>query len=469
MNMDEDIEPSELLLETVVISEEEKHKIIAEIDNGFLCRPENLSALNKVSAKSNGLILPVVISVITVLATIISIIFVNSFLWRNEELSSIQLSRETSGTEWEMLKTYMEESSKTLEDKNFEIDKYKVEIINLDLKLSTLRQLLIIKKDTEKRLALERSKLITEGVDEKDINSKINVLEESIISELDPEMITFYKYSIEELNNQIDQVLDQKIESEENLEVSIVEREVLISKNEKIQDSVEEKELENLQLPKVIETINKLNKNAEQYEYEKIVQNEISSLYLEIFQDLEKSNYTASLDKIDKLEILLEDNELSEKYETMDQLAIQIETVNTLKEYVDKSLFAAELALSEKLIDKQETIDVNSNQVLFNERQEEVAYQLNVEGKKDSGELMLLGVISLIQFDRVIIDSVSGLDVYPGIEFYIFKRDSHDIKLGSGLISEVTGNFISGILNISSNSSYQPEADDLVYIKPDIN
>ncbi|MCK5154286.1 MAG: hypothetical protein KAQ93_08000, partial [Spirochaetales bacterium] len=56
-------ESNDLLLETEIISGEEKKEILDRINEGFIKRHENMYDLGQLSAKSSGLVLPLVITV----------------------------------------------------------------------------------------------------------------------------------------------------------------------------------------------------------------------------------------------------------------------------------------------------------------------------------------------------------------------------------------------------------------------
>ncbi len=474
--MDQFKTPSDLLSESDIISEEEKQKIIAEIDKGFLSRVQKNSDLRQISAKSSGLTLPLTVAVVAIISTLLILLFSNNIIVQGNESPSINKFTNISGSEWEILKIYMQESTIKLESKNSEIGRYKEEIVSYDRRLTTLRELLNVKKDTETRLAAEREKLKTEGITEEDIASKITELEETIVSELAPGMITFYNLSIDDLNKQIEQVLNDKTESEAKLKTSIVEREVLVSENEKIQEEVKVKEAAIPLVPEVIATMNKMNEIADQYEYEKVVRNQISDLYLKIFQNLDENEYTAALERIEELENLLANSSSTGEYKTIDQLPLQIKIVDTLKGYVNKSLVNAAMALSEnseyeKISNKQEVLTANDSQE--NSYQNDQSLETETGSRpvynenNDPGELLLYGVISLIQFDRIVIESISGFSVQPGTEFYVFNRKDQAEKLGVGVITDVSEGNISGLLVSSFHPSGLPEADDLIFIKLD--
>ncbi|MCK5201463.1 MAG: hypothetical protein KAR21_24085, partial [Spirochaetales bacterium] len=340
--------PSDLLSESDIISEEEKQGILAEIDKSFMGRSQEDSDLSQIFAKSNGLTLPFAIAALAIISTFLILLFSNNIIVQNSGIPPLHEFTIISGSEWEILKIYMQESTIKLESKNSEIGKYKEEIVSYDRRLTTLRELLKVKEDAENRLAVEREKLKIEGIAEEEIASKITILEETLISELAPDMIVFYNLSIDDLNKQINQVLNDKTRSEEKLKTSIVEREVLVTENEKIQEEVKVKEAEITLVPEVIEIMNKMNKIADQYEYEKLIRNQIDSLYNEIFQSMDHKEYHTALEKIDELQNLLQNSTQADEQTAISQLAMQIKMADTLKEYINKSLVTADLALSKK-------------------------------------------------------------------------------------------------------------------------
>ena len=440
-------EPSDLLLESDIISEEEKQKIIADIDRGFFSSSQKSSSLDQISAKSNGLFIPFLILSLSITITILILLGFYNYIQNKNDTTPLILASDTSGAEWEMLSTFMLESTKKLEKKDLEIDIYKGEIVSYDIKLSTLRKLLTVKKDTEVRLASERLKLRTEGIAEAEIDSKINLMEENLISELAPDMISFYNLSIDDLNNQIEQVLDDKTKSEELLEVSIVEREVLVVRNEEISDEVKKiKEDDLSQLPEVIEIMKRMNEITEQFDYEQKIRNDISGLYLKIFQNLELDDYETALESVDDLQFLLINGMDNSEYKVIDQLSMQIKIADLLKEYIYKSITISQLPL---------LIETDSPDVV------------EVENKAE--KLLLFGTISLVQFDHIYIESISGFEISAGTDFYVFKSDNKDRAIGSGIITGVSDGLIAGLLNSEISSSSLPDTDDLIYIKPDIN
>lgn len=467
--MDQLKEPSDLLLESDIISRDEKQEILDKINEGFSSRHEDMYDLGQLSAKSSGLTLPFSIAAISMICTLLILLFSRNLIVQNNEAFSINEFTNISGSEWEILKIYMKESTEKLDNKNFEIGRYKDEIVNYDRRLTTLRELLNIKKDTETRLAAERAKLKTEGIEDEEIASKITVLEEKLISELAPDMITFYNLSMDDLNEQIEQVLNDKTESEEKLKISVVEKEVLVTEKENIEKEVKVKEAEITFVPEVIETLNKMNEIADQYEYEKLVRNQIDSLYNEIFQSMDKNEHHTALEKIDELQNLLQNGTQVEGNTAIDQLPMQIKMADTLKEYINRTLTTVNLSSLEKTEYEKRSKEIS--EITDPDKNLEVkdVVQTVDKEKNDPGELILLGVVSFIQFDRILIETISGFDIQPGTEFYVFKRNDQTEKLGIGIITDVSEGVISGRMELLLTSSSQPEADDLIYIKPDAN
>jgi len=481
-----------------LISDVEKSEILADIDEEFLNNLDHSRNVKQLSAHSSGMLLPAFITILSIIITFIIILFSSRAFAQINESSLFTVSTNVSGSEWEILKFYMKESTRKLENKNTEINKYKGEIIDYDQKLTTLRELLNIKKETEIRLEEERDKLKLEGLTENDINSKISALEENLFSELAPGMDEFYSLGIDGLNKQIDQILDKKADSEEKLEFSLNEREILITEKKELEEDIKVKESEISQDPEVIKAMNNMSDIADQYNSDNLVGDRITVLYNEIFKSMDNNEYNKAQEKTDELQNLLSNN----------QLPTQIKIADTLKKYIDQVLVPVELSLPEKsendlvieeiakitdkvtngekgdisIPDESELRSVISSIPaiskafsLLTKTNEQESPELNdtngqtVAGQEeeDPGELMLLGVISYIQFDHIVIESISGFSVIPGKEFYIFNRKDQAVKLGVGIITEVSEGNISGLLVSSSHPSELPEADDLVFINPD--
>lgn len=473
-------EPNELLLETDIISSEEKKEILDRINDSFIIRHEYMSALGQLSAKSSGFALPFLISITAIICTILILLFSGIFINQNNESYYPKGFSNISGSEWEVLKVYMEETTKKLENKDFEINRYKDEIVTYDLKITTLKELLRSKTETEKRLEAERGKLLTEGIAEEDIASKITTLEEDLKSELTPAMITFYNLSIDDINRQIDRVLEDKTESEKKLKVSLDEYEILVTEKEQLKKDIQQKSDKISQVSEAIEAMKIMSEVTIQYEKENTFRAEINELYNEIFTSINKEEYNSALGKIKNLQIKIEESVHDDNI-NMTQLSFYVSFVNVLDDYVKKIMTSKEGdSVEASEIDKQNSVvssssleeenepESNDGISLVDNEPEEDLTQTIIEEINSSEELILLGEISLMQFDRISIELLSETDVKAGTEFYIFKSDDQNTErvLGSGVVTEVLENTASGKLESLFILSSKPEADDLIYIKP---
>jgi len=469
--MNEYREPAELLSESDIISEEEKLKIIDEIDKSFLSKSENESSLSQIAAKSNGLVLPIAVATIAIISTIAVLVIFNTFLWKNNKNSAVSVVAKTSNSEWELLKTYMQESTKKLDKKNSEIKRYKVEIVDYDRRLSTLRKLIDIKREIEQKLVIERRKLQTEGISGEKIASKITVLEKKLISNLSPGMIAFYNLGVDDLNMQIDQILSKKTISEQKLESSLTEQKVLIDEKQKIQNEINVKKTDSPLPPAIIDTMTTMKDKIAHYKDESIIQNQVINSYNRIFQNLGNSKYNKALKEVEVLKNILQNNTLLAKNTLAEQLPVQSKTLDAFKNYINKNILMAELSKSNRL--QYEEINKKMASLVTKDKQKsnqniESPLPTIIQNADNPGELILLGVVSLIQFDRINIETVSGIDVENGTEFYVFKRgpQKNAIELGRGAITDVSAGLISGQLDWVQTPSRHVEVDDFIYIKP---
>ena len=514
-------EPLDLLLETEIISSEEKAEILERINEGFISRQEDMYGLGQLSAKSSGLILPLSVSVIAIICTILILLFSGPLIKRSNEDLFTNKILDISGSEWGVLKVYMEQSTIKLENKNSEIIRYKEEIVNYDLKINTLRDLLRIKTETEKKLEEERSKLSIEGIAEEDIVVKINVLEENLKSELTPAMITYYNLSIDDINHQIDRVLEDKTESEKKLKVSMDEYEILVTEKKQLEEDIQQKSDKISQVSEAMEAMKIITEVAIQYENENAVRAEIGELYFEIFASINEKEYNYALEKIISLQITIEESVQDDNI-NFNQLPLYISFIKVLDDYVKKLKVSTEgddikTSEIENII---ENISNLTDKVLKNSKENEYklaerelrsliasvpglesAFSIlssiteqnmalndsfveevkNTEEKdspetiveeiNSSEELILLGIISQIKFDQISIKLLVEFDIKTGMKFYIFKKDDYNTErvLGSGTIIDVLDNTVSGKLESLFISTSKPAGDDLIYIKLDID
>jgi hypothetical protein len=524
--MDTFSEPSDLLLEVDIISQEEKDKILASIDQDFLRVEDNIRELTEMSSLSSGLRMPVTVGIVAVLITLILLFIADKIIFQEDAIPVTSGLAVFSGSEWEVLKIYIEDTKSKLSTKNIEIDIYKEEIVNYDFKLSSLRELLKVKEETERKLFQERERLAKEGVNEEDINAKVVSLEQSIISELTADMVDLYDISIVELNGQINQILNDRSFSEKNLEESIAERTVLVEENEVIRKEIDSKQEESPVPLEIISAMNKIDEITVLHENDDYIRNQITALYLEIFDNLDNEEYESAADLTSKLQDKIKDSILASSLSSSSQLRMQEKVAGILKEFIDlqrSSLIttvvnqgeidvrledfsvAADIAertfglgnieqagsqlqtaISEvpeilrvfnllKEIDKQKNpepvIVINNNTLVEivgnNEPEVETVEEIISEESVDINNMLLVGKIGDINFDQITILPVSTIKLQLGTEFYITKQDDQDAELvlGSGVIRGISEEGIMGKLETLFIFSSKPEIDDLIYVK----
>lgn len=424
---------SDVLLENDIISPEEKEQIISRIENDLAYHYNNPQDLDHFSAGSSGLLN----SILTVLALMIvgiSLIYLfNIFLVNPDRDLNREVATERFESEWEILKKYIGASEKELQTKNREIQGYKLEISNYDKKLMTLKNLLKAKEQIEERLSNERNRLLTDGIADEEINSVISELEKTLIQKLSPELNAFYDSSIEEINEEINLLLSEKTKSEEKLRQSEEERDELIEET----DILQKKELilnsQNTPVLEMIEEINILSNLNSQYKEELLLKQKANDLYNEILISLESNDRETTLLKIGELQTKLQN----------DPDGRGIAAVSVLENYVKKE----DQILNESSPREQDPIL-----------------------KVDSGEsvqLLFIGLVSLIDFNTLIIKADSQVEIPGEEEFYIFKKD--DFKQGTiiatGNIIDFSNDLFVGKLKSISNTERKIHPGDLVFVK----
>ncbi len=437
-------EPSNLLQEAVILSEQERQQILSEIERDFLDSSEDDFDINRLAAKSSGVVLPLFIAMFVIAATALLMLTSTIMITRENKINLEYKFTNISGSEWKILQLYMKETTRRIERKNNQINIYKKEIENYDHKLKTLKELLKIKQNTENRLAQERARLVSEGLTEGEITVKINALKKDFVSDIAPDMSEFYSLSIAEINKQIDELLNAKSKSEENLKTSVAEQEQLVIKTNGIQEQIKVQETA---APELLASMNRLKQIVDHYKNEEKVQSKITDLYGQIFRAMDTKDSIQALQKIDDLQQILKDIKDQKVTLRTDQIPVNEKIVRTLKTYINK-------AEEEDAVKTAADISAERDHI-----------HRSQEGMSTDG-LLLFGVVSFSQFNTVFIDSLSGMSISKGSTFYIFKRGHTDIALGRGTISGVSSAEIVGELKTSFNTEYTIEADDLVYITP---
>ena len=132
-----------------------------------------------------------------------------SMSWdESPESGSLEL---VSDSEWKILQYYMEKSEEAITGKDREIQLYRKKVADYDEQLTVLRQLIVSKREIETYLLESEQRLKARGYNQDQINEELKRIEEEQVSGLAPEMIKQYNLNLNEINQEIDRVLNEKI------------------------------------------------------------------------------------------------------------------------------------------------------------------------------------------------------------------------------------------------------------------
>ena len=230
---------SEMLNEENIISTREREEILNSVEKEF-SRFFNTSEKEFTSDDvPSGALAYFLVSVGIILLTVI-ILFFYSRSFRSQWEFVEPVSRDmTNDSEWRILQYFKEQSDQALLDKNREILSYREQIAEYDRKLAMLRQLIVTKREIETFLNKSADEMKRKGYSQALITAELSRLEEEQISEFTPEMADNYSLNLTEINLEIDRILDERNNSEQQLQVSLKERENLLAENSQLNSSLE--------------------------------------------------------------------------------------------------------------------------------------------------------------------------------------------------------------------------------------
>lgn len=483
--MDQIIETSELLMEVDILSKKEKDEIIKNIDNDLFYYYQNFFDLNKFRAGSSGLLTPILIVVSVILITgFVIFISNNTFL----EFQNDSLAYKPSNlpeTEWGILTLFIEETSSKLEIKEQEIRGYQLEISDYDRRLQQLRELIVAKEEVETRLSIEREILKNNGLSDAAIATRIDRLEDSLISDLSPELVAFYDSSIDELNEKIEQLLKDKSVSEEGLEQSLSEKAILETEYNILQEEEDQNINTDSELLVIIEKMNKFSDMTIKYEKERLFEKEVNNAYIEILENLNENNSLEAKEKLTDLQELILEKSDPDK----------VQTINILQDYINHNRLSLQVAdrevseyndlvfeldlMTEKILledGKTNFVSDGGNIDSFISDIPAVAEALSIMNRKKSAEsppidnltqgAVLVGAISYINFDTVVIKSAPGADIPIGESFSIYRKNdtTRESVLGLGKITNFSDDLIFGKIESIKNLENRLEPGDLIYL-----
>ena len=509
--MDPLSDTSSLLGEQSIISEEEKKEITERIDREFSSNFEIKSDLYSLSsARSKGLLLPLLISIGSVGITVLLLFIISQAQVFQEDRVAAERIQSIEQVEWALLQEYMEESNRELATKNREISTYRNQLKIYDDRLNTLRELIRAKREIEDELADEESRLEAEGLGSANIATRLSKLEDDLVAGLTPGITDNWNLSIEELNNKIDQVLEKRTESEEKLIASIAEKEAIELQNRELREELQRRPEGTALDPEESARIAALEEAETRREQDRLFDNYLNELYQQIYQRLAGESYPQALQLIEDLAKTIDSRLLSEQdADRRTDLNREVENLNFLADYAESAPTVESNVINELLLSLQqlnledpetldaaelagaeETLRTSLSTVPEISRALEVLLRIQDErllSRYDSvladfqrqlsasavtqpaseGDLLLLGSISDITFNRIAIQPEDGAAVRIGTSFSIYRTDSSGAKteLGRGIITDTTGNTIRGRLESLINTSMIPEVNDSIYIQ----
>ncbi len=233
---------SEMLNEENIISTKEREEILDSVEREF-SRFFNPSEKDFTSDDvPSGALAYFLVSLGIIFLTVIILFFYSrSFRsqWETIDPATVEM---TNDSEWRILQYFKEQSDQALLDKNREILSYREQIAEYDRKLAMLRQLIVTKRETETFLNKSAAEMKGKGYSQARITEELSRLEEEQISEFTPEMADNYSLNLTEINLEIDRILDERTNSEQQLQVSLKERDDLLAENSQLTSSLENEE-----------------------------------------------------------------------------------------------------------------------------------------------------------------------------------------------------------------------------------
>ena len=480
--MDEIESNTELLLEESILSEPEKREILDTVDSEFsriFGTYDREIAQDEIFKEKP--ILPLLGVAIILFAAALILVYLHNFSIHGEEFKRDSIEY-VSDSEWKVLQYYMEQSENAINEKDLEIQTYREKVADYDQKLAVLRQLIVSKREIERFLLESEERLKARGLTQEQIEKELEKLEEEQVSGLAPEVIRQYGLNLDEINEEIDKVLDEKDNNEQLLQQRIDERNKLISENQEMANTIEqERELREDSAKK--DAFNQFLLK----EYKEILSllqqerfNESLSLIKQLRSSLTDSGSTFFGD-IDPGVLVDEQNylgllydytehklsELSVNSEPESTTALESELTRLADSYGSAPDNGNKTAAANALREYVQSIPALGNAfAILEEDSVSGSVQEDNETTKKPREPLLLGKINSIQFNQIEIESAGSekVTIEKGMVFNIYRMQNGQemLKLGQGEIIQASP--LRGRILSLSSTKHAPEIDDSVYL-----
>lgn len=440
MNELPDVE--DLLLEQRLISEEERAVIFREIDDEFrsFLHHEELETEN--SARSRGIVVPLIIGIAVLLSALGVIGIFQTTFYRQSPANSPAVVDTGYSSQWQILNLYLEESEKVLQEKDAEIEYYRKEIRAYDRRIDSLRELIKLKDEIQNRMLDERRSLLDQGFDEQQINERLSTMEREVIAGLSPEVVKFYDLSIEEINAQIDRLLNQRESNELKLRTSLEERTLLADETSAIEEDIRTRQSETYVSDELRRTIDKLNTTISDYEQLEDSRSVFEAEYSEILSLIGNDEFESAMVEADNLEQLIRDQSENQNPELKYNLNMENQVVRLIRDYLEIRMATEASRIPVEPAGIPET------------------------AASDDPEQVLIGRITTVEFNQIIFRPTGSVSVETGDVFIIYRNEDAGgrVKIGSGVISTVSDDEISGRLQSLVTLSNKPESGDDIMV-----
>ncbi len=390
----------------IVLPEEEKEKILKQIDNDILGKDQTDSKNLIFESKKTGLMFPFTVILLLIIFTI-GIIFISNNIFKADIIDLNTETANQNNMESKLLRIFIIESEKKIRQKDREIEGFKTQLTEYDKQLNILKAILDM-KITGKEIEI--------------INDSYSEYSGMTISELNKEIKL-----IEQKKNKTNIILNDESRKREKLVKEIKNRKKTIETSDSFNNPT-------LALENLTEYQNFIKRQNS-------VTNEVISLQKNIFRNIDETRFDKAEKGIEKLETLIFSESNQDLPEISKRKPLILNTIEFMKKYIES----------------------NNQQLSLHEKKENTA---NIVYKDTEEGLILFGLIAAVNKNNISIEPLSGRILQKNSLFFIRKRDKNGVEteIAKGIITSSSKNAAKGEITEYKNSDIPPGSDNLVYV-----
>ncbi len=291
------------------ISEEEQREIISHIEevateNRIKVSPK----LFDIQAMKKGIVFPVFVNILAVLALAVGLGAI-IFLFQREEEALIEESSPIETAEGKLLKELKKEAEERLQEKEEEIANIQKRLEDISQErndlLATMEDRIAAKErelqnQLEAELEAERKRLIEEGFTDEEIQKRLEEFERQKTQELNQRLEEFREEAEAEIQEMETNLQQLQTEYQQQLDEANAERERIIEESAQREAELQERlETEREQAEaELSEAEAQLNRLAQQQEKEALVNDQIIGFYSKVEDTLEAGNLDAARENL---------------------------------------------------------------------------------------------------------------------------------------------------------------------------